>query len=106
MGAFYFDHAHSVDDAQESIPSTFSVTACPNPFNSRTSLKIETGVSGLAYLSVYDLTGREVISEVKTVSSGASSFSIDSRNLDAAGVYIAQVMIAGERQTVKLLYLP
>ncbi|NQU05809.1 MAG: T9SS type A sorting domain-containing protein [Calditrichaeota bacterium] len=105
MGAFYF-HVNSVNEAQEALPSTFSVTAFPNPFNSRTSLKIETDVSGLAYLKVYDLTGREVISDVKTVSTGASSFSIDSRNLDAAGVYFARVMIAGERQMVKLLYLP
>ncbi|NQU05810.1 MAG: T9SS type A sorting domain-containing protein [Calditrichaeota bacterium] len=106
MGAFYFDHVHSVNETQESLPSAFSVTAFPNPFNSRTQLMIKTGVSDVVYLKVFDLTGREVISEVKTVSSGASSFSIDSRNLGSAGVYLASVMVAGERQTVKLLYLP
>ncbi|MCF7810039.1 T9SS type A sorting domain-containing protein [bacterium] len=106
MGAFIYDHAHSVDDNQTEMPSLFSVTAYPNPFNSKTLLKVKTGVNCLAYLNVYDLTGREIIREVKMVEHGANSFTINSRTLSSAGVYLAQVMIAGEKQTVKLLYLP
>ncbi|MCF7810040.1 T9SS type A sorting domain-containing protein [bacterium] len=105
MGAFYFDQPNSVNDVQESLPSAFNVSIYPNPFNSRTLLKVKTDVIGLAYLKVYDITGREVINDVKAVANGESSFTINSRTLGSAGVYIAQVMIAGEKQTVKLVYL-
>ncbi len=67
---------------------------------------LRTDVAGLVYIKVFDLTGREVIDNVQQISAGDSRIVLDGRKLGSAGVYLAQVKIAGRSRVLKLLYLP
>ena len=105
MGAFPFVH-EGIVESDPSLVRGFTVEAFPNPFNRRASLNLFSEVSGLVYVKIFDLTGREVTNEVQRVSVGENRIKLDVRKLGGAGVYIALVMVAGESRTVKLVYLP
>ncbi|MDP8240632.1 MAG: T9SS type A sorting domain-containing protein [Candidatus Hatepunaea meridiana] len=105
MGAFYFDPERSIDEDPAQIMD-FGLTIAPNPFNQRTYLKIKTVIPGIAYIKVYDLSGRKVYEDIERLSSGMNRIKLDGKRLGGAGVYFVQVMTSGWTRTVKMVYLP
>ncbi|MBL0062301.1 MAG: T9SS type A sorting domain-containing protein [bacterium] len=86
-------------------PSSFALSAYPNPFNATTTLQIEVPHSGTYEVVLYNITGREVanlfsgnILSHQTIRVNAEQFS--------SGVYFAQLRSpAGPLTTTKLLLL-
>ncbi|MDP8240631.1 MAG: T9SS type A sorting domain-containing protein [Candidatus Hatepunaea meridiana] len=105
MGAFYFDPERSIDEDPAQVKD-FGLTIAPNPFNRRTYLNIKTIIPSIAYIKVYNLSGRKVHEGIERVSTGMNRIKLDGKRLGGAGVYFMQVMTSGWTQTVKLVYLP
>jgi hypothetical protein len=64
----------------------------PNPFNPMTSIKYEIPKDGNIKLTVYDITGREIISINEYRQAGVYTYAFDGTNL-ASGVYIYKVVV-------------
>ncbi|MDP8240634.1 MAG: T9SS type A sorting domain-containing protein [Candidatus Hatepunaea meridiana] len=105
MGAFYYDPERSIDEDPAQIMD-FGLSIAPNPFNRKTYLQVKTIIPGIAYIKVYDLSGRKVYEDIERVSLGMNRIKLDGKCLGGAGVYFVQVMTSGWTQTVKMVYLP
>jgi predicted outer membrane repeat protein len=61
MGAYYFDQVYAgSEDFQAGAGEGLLRQNNPNPFNSSTTIRFITGISGMATVSVYDISGRQV----------------------------------------------
>jgi len=93
----------NVVEVEFDVPKDFALYQnYPNPFNPSTTIKYALPKAGLVNITVFDLTGQEVITlvnEVKEV--GTYEIKFDARNL-ASGVYVYR-MIAGNFTSVKKL---
>ncbi|RPH03692.1 MAG: T9SS C-terminal target domain-containing protein [bacterium TMED144] len=79
----------------------------PNPFNSRTSIKIDinNGNAGYIDLNVYDISGRKIDSIYNgIIDKGSHIFSWDASNF-SAGIYFLKLTAKNSQQTIKLLYV-
>ncbi len=89
------------------IPTSFAVgNAFPNPFNSTTHISLALPVTQDIHLVVYDISGREVMSEnYRNLTAGNHRLSV-SLPMASSGVYFASVRTtAGTTITRKLVYL-
>jgi len=97
------------------LPSRFSLSNYPNPFNPSTTIKFDLPADGYVKLVIYDVTGR-VVNELvsRQLNSGIHSVTWDGRNSSGtqvtSGVYFARISVenAGQslyRQTRRLLFL-
>ena len=79
----------AVDESEYLIPSTYSLSAYPNPFNAQCRMRIETPEPGMYALVLYNLEGRRV----QTIWQGAVGFqreiSFDASALPS-GLYFAR----------------
>lgn len=95
----------SVDDKGTSpTPYDFVLReAYPNPFNAQTKITFELPRAGYSKLSVYDLTGREVLrlSEGE-LRAGVHSLTVDASAL-ASGVYMLRLESMGKSTSQKLV---
>ncbi|MFZ5433006.1 MAG: T9SS type A sorting domain-containing protein, partial [Calditrichota bacterium] len=91
------------DDSFTPHPSSFNLSAYPNPFNARTTLSFSLEKASQVTLKLYDLQGRLAATLLdETKAAGDYQISFDGGNL-ATGVYLAR-LTAGDRQiTTKLL---
>ncbi len=105
MGAFYRDRGLSASD-EPIVPDLFTVTASPNPFNSMVTLRFSVSHAESVQLSLYDLSGREVLSQTDQVSAGVGKISVSGEQLGSAGVYFARIQTDTDVKTVKLIYMP
>ncbi len=76
----------------------------PNPFNPTTTVSFSLPESGNVNIVVYDLLGREVMSEGKYYSAGTHSFRIDASRW-ASGVYFYQFEAVGKFIETKKMIL-
>jgi len=88
------------------IPAEFGIiSAYPNPFNSRMTVKYSLPESGIVNLSVFDLTGRQVLelasSQQKT---GVHSVTLDGKAL-ASGIYFVELHAIGRVSKMKIVLL-
>jgi hypothetical protein len=86
-------------------PSSFSLAAYPNPFNSATTIAYSLPVSGAVELTLYDVAGREVrrvLSQAMTA--GSHQLTLDAGSL-SSGLYFAQLTAPHHQMTAKLLLI-
>jgi len=88
---------------QGTIPTEYSLTAYPNPFNPRTTLEFTLPEAGNAKVLIYDISGR-VVSELtdKQYDAGSHKIVFDATNLPS-GIYMARFEADEFSMTKKLL---
>jgi hypothetical protein len=87
------------------VPSQLQMTAYPNPFNSSVRISYELNRPATAELTIVDLTGREVASFYRPVSTdlhGEFSWTAESVS---SGVYFARFKAGPEQSTIKLMLI-
>ncbi|MBU0507250.1 T9SS type A sorting domain-containing protein [bacterium] len=99
-----------IPDAVGDEPTTVTVRdfrlleSYPNPFNSSVQIRFEVGAVRELSLSVFDVLGREVLSEKLTsLTPGAHDYTWSPTG--ATGLYLLRLEGAGKVETGKLLYL-
>lgn len=86
-------------------PSSFSLSAYPNPFNAQTTIAFDLPKAGDVSLVLYDLVGRNVHTLLnQRMSAGAHSLNYDAADLPS-GVYFARLTALELNATHKLLLL-
>jgi hypothetical protein len=84
-------------------PSSFVLSAFPNPFNPMTTIRYDVKTTGLVSLKVYDLLGRQVATLLHgTVPVGSHSIEWNAGDLPS-GVYLCQMQAQGFMQTQKMM---
>jgi hypothetical protein len=98
-------------DAALMLPETFGVSQnYPNPFNPITTIKYQLPEESHVILTVYDITGREVIQLVnETQGAGFKSIRWDSKDrfgqTMSAGVYLYHIQAGSFTQNMKMILL-
>ena len=86
-------------------PSSFRLSAYPNPFNAQATISIDLPHSGRATLTIVDITGREVASIADRVfPAGTHEVRFDASRLPS-GVYIASLHFGSAFENQKLVLL-
>lgn len=75
----------------------------PNPFQSTVSLQLQTSASGIATVSVKDLTGRTLYSKNATVGKGSNFLTLTELQNAQPGAYFIEVVCGGEKSFVKVV---
>lgn len=106
----YAGATSAIADVTDPVTAAVVLTASPNPFNPRTTLRFDLPQSGTARLAVYDLAGRLVRTLVDgSLPQGANEIAWDGR--DAAGrpvgtdAYVARLEAGGVVATTRLALL-
>lgn len=98
----------SVNDVSESTilhPSSFSLSAFPNPFNPTTTLSFTLPQAGEVNLRVFDILGREVaVLKDGFLEAGAQHITFDGSDL-TSGVYFVRFVTPKQTVTQKILLL-
>jgi hypothetical protein len=92
------------DSRLKPIPSSISLSAYPNPFNSTVSLKYELNQAGEVNLAIYNLAGQEV-SRLVHGQQSAGQHSIDWTPQGASGIYFAKLSTGHKDCLSKLVYI-
>jgi len=90
-----------IDNPSEaSIPQEFRLGQnYPNPFNPVTTLEFDIPENGVTRLSLFDLTGKEVMTIIdRELSAGHYRFQLDGRDL-VSGIYIYQIQVNGQKES-------
>ncbi len=87
--------SHSSDKHGETLDKDISaesnkITVYPNPTNTEWNAEIVSNISEKITISIFDMTGKLVYSDVLEIITGKNSLKIESRNLQA-GSYIAEI---------------
>ena len=91
--------------APEALPTTLSLAAFPNPFNSTVSIRIELPFSDAVELSVYDLMGRRV-AELYRGAWAAGSQRLEWNAKDVpSGVYWVRLRNGAQQEAQKMVVL-
>lgn len=99
--------AMGVIDNDQQLPADFRVlSASPNPFNNSVTLRFEIDQPGEVLLNVFDLLGRNILSQAEFFTTGAGTMTVGASQLGSAGMYFAQVSVGGRSRAVKLVLLP
>lgn len=92
------------------LPTDFSVSVFPNPFNPSTTIQYSLAEMGELKITIYDVLGKEVITideGVKTA--GTYSFIWDGKNSNGiftgSGIYILRITSGKNSKSLKLLLL-
>jgi hypothetical protein len=97
--------AASADDPSTFHPSSFSLSAFPNPFNQTTTLRFSLSRASDARIIIYDLTGRTVKTfELSSAVAGEHTTQFDAAGI-ASGVYFACLRAGNQTAMQKLLLL-
>ncbi len=77
--------------------------AYPNPFNSTTSIRYTLDRNAHVTLSIYDLSGREVVKLVDNyLSSGPQEVRLDGKAL-TSGIYLLRLAVGNQRDEIKII---
>jgi len=90
--------------ATAALPTEFTMSAYPNPFNPSTTIEFTLPEAGNVTLSIWDNTGRMVESREFAANAGTSSYEWNAAGLPS-GAYFARVNAAGELRVVQLVLL-
>jgi len=105
IGALTYDYSMSVDNEQIEV-NDFSISASPNPFNSRTNIRFVSEIAGRTSIDIYDLNGRKVNSLLYEVSKGINSIPFSGYELGGTGMFFVKIRCGNHSRIVKLIYLP
>jgi hypothetical protein len=95
----------AADDGVVLPPSSFSLSAYPNPFNATVRLDYSIATAGPVTLTIYDVTGREVSTLTSGIkSAGHHSISWTADNLPS-GIYLARLSTGNISHVQKLVLL-
>jgi hypothetical protein len=102
----WFGFETSVDEKSEiPMPVDFNIgTPYPNPFNHAIKIPIELNSPNEMVFSVFDLTGRKMWSETKSLSAGQSLYTISGKNW-GSGVFILNIKSNEESQNKKIVLM-
>lgn len=93
------------DDDHAGTPSSFSLSAYPNPFNARTTIAFDLPKAGHVSLKLFDLLGREVETMLELrMNAGTHTLNYDAIALPS-GVYFVRLDAHDFQSTHKLLLL-
>ena len=94
----------SVDDSPNLIPSSFQISAYPNPFNSTVNFNFTLATSGITDISLYNILG-EKVSTILSDYKNSGSYSI-SYNADylTSGIYLA-LLTQGSNSSIQKIIL-
>ncbi|NIT61372.1 MAG: T9SS type A sorting domain-containing protein, partial [Aliifodinibius sp.] len=77
----------------------------PNPFNSSTTIPYHLNIPGDVELSIYDITGRELLRIVKKKQQpGSDTVRLDMSDY-SSGLYLYQLRVGKNSQTKKFLFI-
>ena len=88
----------STEDSQEAVvPAAMGISAIsPNPVNNYASFSVYTAVTGMADISVYDVSGRRVANiDSSEIESGANAYNWQIPGEMGSGVYFVRAFIDG-----------
>lgn len=105
-GSFHLCAWLDASDSHSQLPSSFEVNAAyPNPFNSRTSIRIGLPQQKPIDLAVYDITGKEVHRmKAGVLSAGYHSIQFEGKDLPS-GTYFIRIQAGEFVQTQKIVLL-
>ena len=88
------------DPFDVSIPQAFRLGQnYPNPFNPVTTLEFDLPENAATRLSLFDLTGREIMTVIdRELSAGHYQFQLDGHDL-VSGIYIYQIYVNGQQKS-------
>ena len=78
------------------------VSLYPNPAQELVNIQLETNRQGEALIAVYNMQGQRLIDQTIQMSYGLSTHTLDVNNL-TPGMYLVQIRMANEQQTLKLM---
>ncbi|MCX6641307.1 MAG: T9SS type A sorting domain-containing protein [bacterium] len=105
-----FQYLSSGEEFGEAVaaatPASFiSLDNYPNPFNPTTTIRYELPIAGLVRLSVYDISGRQVVDLVDGMrEAGSQEVTFDGSNL-ASGVYLYRLKVGDQVAQDKMMLL-
>jgi hypothetical protein len=79
-----------------------SLNAYPNPTSDNTNFTFNAAKSGAATVTIYDLTGKAVVTKNIQITNGSNTVSVDVAHL-TTGYYLASINGVVNTQTVKIL---
>jgi acid phosphatase type 7 len=100
----------SIDDSRNALPTDFSISNYPNPFNPSTRILFTVPQSGYVSIKIYDMLGRTVATLVDNVV-GYGIHTIDWSAKDAkgndlaSGIYIARIQSGQSVRNTKMILL-
>ncbi len=95
-----------IENISTELPEKFKLyDAYPNPFNPGTVIKFDLPESGIVKLTIYDISGREVITLLNSkLSPGTYKYSFNAEGL-SSGVYFCRLIAGNSVQTRRLVFL-
>ena len=91
-------------EANQVLPENQIIGNFPNPFNNSTVIEFFSSESKDVIVTVYDITGRQVLSDVINANHGNNRYSFNSGNLNS-GVYFYVLDFGGKREYSKMILL-
>ena len=99
------DNQKQIAFSKQEIPSEYSLTNYPNPFNPTTTINYQLPENGFVAIKVYDVLGKEVATLVnENKSAGYYKVDFDASRL-TSGVYIYTINVNGFAQSKKMLLM-
>ncbi|MFA7418736.1 MAG: T9SS type A sorting domain-containing protein, partial [Melioribacteraceae bacterium] len=85
------------------VPTDYSISNYPNPFNPTTTINYELPKDGMVTIKVYDIIGKEVATLVNEAKN-AGYYKVDfNASKLTSGVYICSIQASGFNKSIKLL---
>ncbi|UCH65362.1 MAG: T9SS type A sorting domain-containing protein [Ignavibacterium sp.] len=103
-GLYLYENTTIVNSVSKTseLPSTFNITAHPNPFNSSTNIDFSIPASGIVTLKVYNVIGEEVAEVVNEfMTAGSYTFKFTASSLPS-GIYFARLTSNENHQIIKM----
>lgn len=102
----FFTGATSIDDpGNEMLPTTFSMSVHPNPFNPSTNLTVGLVEDGIYQIKLFDILGRELMTVNEGfMQKGSHLYRVD-MNSYPSGTYFIHVSGANVNSVQKILLL-
>ncbi len=104
IGAFYFNQL-GADDSFILPPSSFILSAYPNPFNGETRIVFDLPRTGEVKLTIYDGLGRHVKTLIQGIEASGRNEVIWKADAAPSGIYYCHLLAGGQKQTWKLVLL-
>jgi hypothetical protein len=74
----------------------------PNPAKDQVNISLYADQDVEALITISDITGRQIISEMRNLNAGVNITSFQTADL-SAGIYMVNVMVNGKQQTTKFV---
>lgn len=83
--------------------NTNSISAYPNPFNSDVTVSIDANQASTAQVTVFDFSGRSILSNNYQVAEGSNIISINEMSNLNTGIYFVKVTVDGQEVVIKMI---